>query len=276
MNKQFLTLIATIFFTGIAGIGMAQQSSENSDAKQLRWGFQLSEGFDGLSQSAVTDFIETNRRSVMLLGAFFEYDKTEFTVNAGYKYVGGELKYKFYRNWAVVAGGSFGEHWLDIERDSYGYYYGYTDGVVGVSQYFLGIGYHNTFWQRLKLQGNAKIGSVHTNKATASGIISSYEYYYDTNKKALKTDVYQLSPSFSYGGNIFLELLPRPWKNRKTPLVPFFDLSVMGNNNSNTKREVTIEEWVPGNIAYHEKSGKMNYDLVNVQLQFGVKWYMKF
>lgn len=277
MSKQILFIALLLLATGIADVSTAQQTDENTNQKQLRWGLQLSESYDGVSQAGNNwFFIDTWRRSVFTIGAFVEYEKAELNLNAGYSFVGGELKYKFYKNWAAIAGGSFGKHEMQLEPESIGnYYYTYYEGDLNVMQYYVGLGYHNTLGKRLKFQANAKFGGIQTNKVIVSDIVNSYQNY-NSNKEALKTDSYQLSPSFCYGGNIYLELLPRPWKNRKTPLVPFVDVSVMGNPSSNAKREVTIEEWVPGNVVYHEKVDNLNYDLLSVQVQFGLKWYLKF
>jgi hypothetical protein len=278
MSKQILYISLTLFITVMGNTVWAQQTEKPANKNKLQWGFQVTESFDALSQSAGNDNIETSMKSVMLLGAFIQSENAELNINAGYLYIGAELSYNVYQNWALVVGGSTGSHGLEIERESYDYNYSYTDGDVNVTRYYLGVGYHNTFWQRLKLQANAKVGGVNTNKATAVGYIGSYEYYYNTNKKALKIDTYHLSPSFIYGANLYMELLPRVSKNRKKPLVPFLNLSVMGNGNSNISRKIIIEEWVPGNVVYEETSEQhgLKYDLLSLQVQFGVKWYLKY
>ncbi len=277
MNRQLTYILLTMLVINMAGVCNAQENEETSRGK-LRWGVQASPGTDELHQEAGADYIWTSRKSVGPLGIFATYRNAELSIDADNSYIGANLSYKVYKNWAVIAGGSTGKHWVDIERESYGYgySYSYTEGEANVSQYYLGVGYHNTLWNRLKIQANIKIGGVHTNKATAAGIIDSYGYYYDTNKKARKTDTYELSPSMVYGSNLYLELLPKASKNRQKPLVPFFNFGVMGNDNSNTSREITIEEWVPGNVVYYEKSDKIKYDLLNLQVQLGVKWYLKF
>ena len=73
-------------------------------------------------------------------------------------------------------------------------------------------------------------------------------------------------------------MLPQASKKRKSPLVPFCELSIMGNSTSYTKREVIVEEWIPGNIVYRETSDgqDMKYDLGSIRAQFGVKWYLKY
>ncbi|MHA7109016.1 hypothetical protein ACRTDU_02745 [Sunxiuqinia elliptica] len=277
MKKQILCTVFIMLVSGLAGVVLAQENEDYTAKNNFRWGLNLTESYDGISQAGGNRwfFIDTWRRSVFTIGGFIEFNKTELNLNAGYNYVGGELNYKFYRTWTAIVGGSFGEHGMRLELENTSNYYDYYDGDLNLGQYYLGIGYHNILWQRLKLQANAKTGAVQTGKVTVSGIVNSSPNS-EANKKAQKIDTYELEPSLMYGGNIYLEVLPRPWKMRKNPLVPFINVSVMGNRRSNAKREVSIEEWVPGNVVYHEKSADLDFDLVSVQVQLGLKWYLKF
>ncbi len=275
MNKTKLYVIFAVFATGISGLAHAQQIEKDTVKKKIQWGLRITQSGDGLVQSGKNEEITTGMEGGFLLGAFAECEKASLDMSLGYSYFDTELSYKFYRNWAVVGEFSTGTHWLDIERTNFNSYYGYTQGDAKITQYSFGAGYHNTFWNRLKLKAHAKIGGVKTNKAEASGMIDPSSYSYGTNKKALKTDVYQLSSSFIYGADLYLEILPRMSKKRKTPLVPFFKLSIMGSGKSDTFREVNIEEWIPGNVVYHEISDD-KYELSSLKVQLGLKWYLKY
>lgn len=274
MNKQLIYMLLTLIATSVAGVGVAQEVEDKQN--QIKWGFRVTQNIEELTQGGKSENIRTDMQGVMLLGAFIQNEKASLSVNGGYSYIDAEMTYKFYRNWMAVAGGSFGLHSLEVEKFNLNTYYSYVEGDVNVSQYYLGAGYHNVFWKRLKLNVNAKIGGVHTQSAEIISLVYSDYHYYGSNKKARGINRYELSPSLIYGGNLYLELLPRESKNRKTPLVPFFNLNIMGNTNRNVSREVIVEEWVPGNVVYHEKVDNAKYSLNTLQVQFGVKWYMKY
>ncbi len=273
VKQKCLVLILMLVTVGIAN---AQEETINRET--IQWGFQATFGFDGISQEANNDYIYTHRRNPLLLGVFAQCKKAELNINAGFSYIGAGLGYRIYKNIAVVAGISTGMHNINIERDGIDYRYSYVEGDVAVTQYHMGVAYNTTFFQRLKLKATAKAGGINSNETLAISHIDNYTHYYNANKRALKTDSYRLSPSVVYGGDIYLELLPKLSKNRMRPLVPFFNLSIMGNTNSNTSRTVTVEEWIPGNVVYKETAAQSNmtYDLVSMQVQVGLKWFLKY
>ncbi|MFV0505421.1 MAG: hypothetical protein ACK5L5_01735 [Bacteroidales bacterium] len=287
-NWKTYALLAALLI-GTTSTSWAQDAKTKPTKKEnnLRYGIRGFLSFDGLETSSESTFIYGNRPGVALIGGFTELKKWEMNAEIGYEYLSGELGYKFYKNWAAIAGISHTLYYLEINSSRHGY--GYDSGYwysgncdeSWMTHYYIGAGYQNA-WGRLKFKANGKIGRTQLTEVVAQSVIDEYDEWYGVfggskNKLSLKTDFFQMNPTWTFGANVYLELLPRASKRRVRPIVPFFELTLMAGVNDKSTRSVKVEEWVPGNVVYQEtQKDNEYYDLFQSSVRFGLKWYLKY
>ncbi|WP_430815995.1 hypothetical protein [Carboxylicivirga sp. RSCT41] len=259
--------------------GYVYNAQEKQQELNTRFGLTASLQIQSIDQNAQNDYIYSITPIPQLVGLYAQHKNTEASIDLGFNYLGGRLNYTFFRNFGLEAGISTAIHSVTIESDNYGYHYNeYAEENIGITQYYGGLSYKNKLFERLTIRIMAKARGIETEPFKSQSSIIPQGQYVNYNKRALRTDIYELNPSLVYGGNIYLELLPRPSMNRSRPLVPFCNISIMGNNTSNTHRELKIEEWIQGNVVYYESPTKQNldYDLYAFQVQAGLKWYLRY
>lgn len=267
----------------IATMGAAAQTEDSSTDSNIRYGLRGLFSIESLNQERGNDYIFSNPNTAAFIGGFLEYRNWEANIETNFSSISGELGYKFHNNFVALAGGNYGLHNVEFSRDDGSYYsYYYSYGEMRVAQYYVGVGYHGA-WDRLKFKLDAKIGSINSSHAEASDVERSYyygDYYYGSsssaNKKTMITDYYKLSPTLMYGASAYLELLPRKSMKRESPIVPFFELSLMGSGQSTVNRARTVSEWVPENVIGSEDFKTKDYSLLYSQVRFGLKWYLKY
>ncbi len=268
MNKTFIFIALFI----LQSILLPAQDIEKPI---LTWGIQAKLGTETVSHISSNEEIFTYRKMPLLFGAFAKYKKFETDIDFSLWYFNGNLRYQLFPNIWLGAAAGVSKHTIEIDHSSSGdsYSYVYTEGDVNYYKYTFNIGYGKVFFNRLDFRADVSLGSLNSNTGYASDEI--YSYYYSTNKRARKNDTYKLNPSFIYGTEISLALLPNPNRHRRFPVAPFFTLSFMGKGTSNITRTVNIEEWIPGNIVYSETSDQssINYDLFSFKGQAGIRWY---
>ncbi len=273
MNKITIILVLFIYFP--FSILLAQETEEKP---KLKLAFQNKLGTELLSQYSKNEDIDSYRKTPFVIGFYGKYKKFEADVDFFFTYLNGDFRYELLHHlWVGVSAGMC-SHTIEIERsylDSY-YSYNYTEGDVKYYKYTVNVDYGLIFLKRFDLRAGVSLGSLNSNSCNIKDYINSYNY--STNKKARKTDSYQLDPTLIYGAQIALTMLPNPNKDRRFPVAPFFSLSFMGNSISNISRAVKIEEWVPGNVVYSETASQssLDYDIFSFKGQAGIRWYFNY
>lgn len=258
---------------GIVLLIFSQTLAVNAQETDLKWGLSSQIKVHEFSQNKGSEDVYSYNRQFVTFGAFLEAERFEAKVEALTISVDLDLKYFLWKKMFVTFKGNWDKHNLEI--DNWVNYNGYTDlDDVNLFSYMGGIGYESTIFHRLKCQGSVLGGIIHSSKESGSSMISAG---YGSNLRAKKTDTYQLEPTFIYGASLELEWLPNASKNRLRPIAPFISLSIAGTNESRTYRQVSIEEWVEGNVVYQEENRPSNrlYDFVDVNFRMGIKLYIK-
>lgn len=273
LSCVFLLIAAALFPAGAQEVEGGVERCES-----LKYGIRGVVAIETLNQSQGGfggAFVNSSMTGVSLIGAFAEYKGWELNVEGGYRYLSGELAYKFHNNWAALLGGSRGNHDVDFNFYDSDYFYNYNWGESWVDKYYVGGGYHNSL-NRLKLKADGLLGFVKMSEVESTSIKNRYESDGLVNKRFLSRNKTELSPSFVWGINLYLELLPRESKNRLTPLVPFVEWRGLFNSRSNTSQSVQIEEWVLGNVVYQESAENKKLSIDYNMVRFGLKWYFKY
>lgn len=252
---------------------LALNYAANAQSTDLKWGVSSQVKIQGVSQVKGNEDINSANQEPVTIGAFIQYKNLNATIDLLANTASVDVKYFFRNRMYVALQGNWDAHnyeiynWGQNNNDS-------SVDDVDVYSYLAGIGYQHTFFNRLKCQGTALGGIMHSSKEKDSEIISGGYY---SNLRAESTNSYQLKPTFVYGGVIHLDLLPNPSKNRLRPITPFISVGVTGTKKSRTYRKVSIDEWVKGNLVYTEENRPNDrlYSLKFSDVRLGLKIYLK-
>lgn len=243
-----------------------------ADAQEnnLKWGLSSQIKIQEITQYNGTEDIYTYNREPVNIGAFVQYKNLNAKLDFLTRSLSVDIRYFVWNKMFVTLKGSWDGH--DYDFDNYPDYSDIDD--IHVFSYLGGLGYEKMIFRRLKCQGSVLGGVMHSSKNTGSSIIRES---YSSNIRVRKTDTYQLKPSFVYGASLELELLPKSSKNRLRPIAPFVSLQITGTDKSRTYRQVSIEEWVEGNVVYREENrpNDRRYNLTDLDFRFGIKLYFK-
>ncbi|RUT78739.1 hypothetical protein [Ancylomarina longa] len=240
---------------------------------QLKWGLSSQIKARVLGQSKEGEDITLNNKQAITIGAFFNYKDMEANLELMTKTVNLDLRYFVQKNVFVSFEGKWDVTDFEIDNTGKGYYNYYSGDKVNVYSYQAGLGYANTILSRLYFRGSVLAGLIHSSKESETEMLYGD---YNSNLRTQKTETYQLKPSFLYGASVQLEWLPNPSKHKLRALIPFVHLGITGNHSSRVYREVSIEEWVPGNVVYNEANRPNDrlYDLFDVDFKIGLKVYL--
>lgn len=259
--------LALLLFTHIYSV-KAQETD-------LEWGVSLQVRIHETEQSNGHEDLYSINQQPITLGAFVAYNNFEAKLEFMTKTVSLDLQYFFYDKVFVTLKGNWDVHDYEITDIESDYYY-YDDILdVNILSCQGGFGYANTFFKRLHCSGALLGGVTQSSKETYPGLVSDNS---GSNLRAQKTNTYQLKPSFVYGAVFQFEWLPRSSKkNWRGFIAPFIYIGITGTHASKTYREITIEEWVEGNVVYQEENrpGDRNYDFADFDVRLGIKLYLK-
>ncbi|MFV0484518.1 MAG: hypothetical protein ACK5MG_10570 [Bacteroidales bacterium] len=291
MRKFTLTTIILVFCC-VSDIWAQDKVQEDNAKSDLRWGVDI-----GLRGSSIEMEFEKDgrfhnynlrRESSFSGGLFLQTNKFEASIiSNGYGFTA-SAGYNIFKKFWLEVQGSYEDYYYDayIENsNNYGNGYG-SDISIGRAQ--LGISYHDILGQRLKFNGGIWGGFLSGNKSIDSYVLSDYseeddyDGYYDNNYainniKREVTDEFSINTSLTFGAKAYLELLPNPRKNRKSPITPFIEMTIFGSvPNADAKR--TVEEWIDGNVVYEDPVDYSNWSRssLNIWLGAGIKWYFKY
>ncbi len=269
--KKYLLVVLICFVHALT------HAQEEPEKNHLQWAIHAKLGTETISHISNNEDIFAYRKMPLLFGGIAKYQKLETDIDFSLWYFSTRINYQLLPYIFIGTAASFSKNNIEIDRTDYNYTgsFIFTEGEVNYQKYTFNIGYNKVFFRRLDLRAYISLGSLSSNTSRASGYIDTN---YSTNKVAQKNDTYKLNPSFIYGAEISLFLLPDPIRHCRFPVCPFFTLSFMGRESTNLNRTISIEEWVPGNIVYFENSekSKIDYDVFSFKGQVGIRWYLHY
>ena len=265
LNSYKFIVVAMLLLLSYTFIAQAQEDS-------LKWGLSSQIKIKDIAQSNGVEDISSYSQEPVTVGVFVQYKNLNAKLEFLTRSLSVDIRYFVWNKMFVTLKGSWDGHNYEFYFDDY-YDCSYIDDIH-IFRYIGGLGYEKTILERLKCQGSVLGGIMHSSKNTESSIIRGN---YDSNVRVRKTDVYQLKPSFIYGASLELEWLPNSSKNKLRPIAPFVSLQITGTDKSRTYRQISIEEWVEGNVVYEEENrpNDRRYNLTDIDFRFGIKVYFK-
>lgn len=240
--------------------------SLNTETNEKKWSFTSL--LEVKTINFISDHDNENERSYisdissLRIGALYNFKKILSEINFGVGGIEGMIKYKLPKNKFV----KFSAKSLRF-NDQYDIpYYDANIQKIRFNEYL------GSFGVDFPLNDSDKLELSISSARISSNQYESYEFDNEQNKVIRIKRNATLNPTMIYGGGLRFDSKSDHWYLFNRNFNYYLSISYFFNPKSNYKRSVEIEEWLPGNLVYSEKTDGINYKINTLSFKIGVYW----
>lgn len=260
--NPFITLC---FFLVFHSVLSQTEISPPEEKKKSSWGItsivELN-GIDLISDQDTNNFASyLSDVSSLRIGGFYELGNTNSEINIGVGGIEVLMKYKFHKNKFIRISGKSLHFDNLVQNNNYG-----IVNKMSFTEYTGSFGVDFTLKSYNTIEFSISSGRISSNQ------YESYEIEEEYNKalRIVRNEI--LKSTMIYGAELRYNIDSNNLFLFSKNCSYFISASYRFNNKSNFHREVTVEEWIPDNVVYNEKTVGTNYKIDVFSIKLGIIW----
>lgn len=259
-------IIWTIIFGFQFVYSQSETDSLNGQTQKIKWKFLA------LLELSTVDFIQDNSNetrvnyisdaSSLRIGGSLRSEKIFSEFNFGIGGIETKIKYDLPKNKFLQI--SFKTLRYDDLDDTP--YYDNDINKIRFNEYLGSFGVDIPFKNGKSIALNVSSGVISSNK------YQSNEYDNYQNKKIKIKQSAKLNATAIYGMGFRYDFNPLNLYFFNSQLKCYFTFTYLFNNKSNFLRTVEVEEWIPDNLVYQEKTSDINHKIRKLSFKLVAQW----